>query len=311
MAPPARPASGISALQGSGSHRYFQHMEAPAPWTAALAEKERLLQQWLADAGSVLIGFSGGVDSTLLACVAVETLGAERVLAMIGRSPSYPDSQWASARDVAARFSIPVEEVGTEEMNDPSYAANPENRCYFCKRELWSRLVPVAAARGLARVIDGTNADDLGDYRPGAKAAQERGVASPLAEAGLTKAEIRELSRRRGISTWSAPSSPCLSSRIPYHTPVTRDRLDRIERAESGLRAIGVAGDLRVRYHGTIARVELDAEALADWSPTGRREQLREVVLAAGFNSVVLDLRGFRSGSLNVLSGVTAAGQGA
>lgn len=269
------------------------------------SSREAALQAWLRTHGSVLVGFSGGVDSAYLAALAVETLGSDRVLAVIGRSASYPAVQWATARSVADRFGIPVLEVDTDEMNDPRYAANPVNRCYFCKTELWDVLVPVAAERGLAVVVDGTNADDTGDYRPGAAAAREHGVASPMAEVGLTKAHIRILSQRRGIPTWSYPSSPCLSSRLPYGTAVTPERLAMVERAESNLRALGIAGDLRVRFHDDLARVELAANELQDWIAPECAAQLAVAVRRAGFARVAIDLRGFRSGSLNVLGGVT------
>jgi pyridinium-3,5-biscarboxylic acid mononucleotide sulfurtransferase len=272
----------------------------------ATNEKEKRLVDWLRQRGSALLGFSGGVDSAYLACVAVETLGRDRFLAVIGRSASYPVAQWTEARRVADEFAIPVLELDTDELNDPRYAANPSNRCYFCKTELWGRLVPVARARGIACVIDGTNADDLGDHRPGAAAAREHGVASPLAELGFTKAEIRELSRARGLSTWRQPSSPCLSSRIPYGTSVTTERLQQIEAAERALRALGVEGDLRVRHHGELARVELAATELSRWLAPEHHNALRAAVLSAGFTRVAIDLRGFRSGSLNVLSGVSA-----
>jgi uncharacterized protein len=273
---------------------------------ADLAEvKEESLSDWLRARGRVAIGYSGGVDSAYLAVVARLALGAENVLAIIGRSASYPAAQWAVARDVAASFGIDVLELDTDELNDPRYAANPSNRCYFCKTELWSKLVPVAQARGFEIVVDGTNADDLGDYRPGAQAAKEHSVASPLAELGFTKAEIRERSRALGIPTWAQPSSPCLSSRLPYGTGVTAERLRTVERAEQALRDLGISDDLRVRYHDDLARVELSPSALATWMEPANLTTLREALIPAGFTRVALDLRGFRSGSLNVLHGVT------
>jgi uncharacterized protein len=268
-------------------------------------QRERELIAWLKAHDSLLLGFSGGVDSAYLACVAVDAVGAERLLAVIGRSASYPAEQWQTARDVAARAGISVLEVDTHEMDDPRYVANPTNRCYFCKSELWSVLERVRAERGISTIIDGTNADDLSDHRPGKKAAAEQGIRSPLAELGFTKDDIRELSRARGIPTWSQPSSPCLSSRLPYGTPVTVTRLSAVERAERALRALGVSGNLRVRHHGDTARVEMDLAQLEQWQPADRSAQLCDAVRGAGFAHVVLDPRGFRSGSLNVLAGVT------
>ena len=280
---------------------------APSPNDLGLAKETRLVA-WFRAQGSVLIGFSGGVDSAYLACVALEALGAERVLAVIGRSASYPEAQWTRARSVADEFGIPVLEVDTDELADPRYAANPTNRCYFCKTELWSRLAPIAKARGLSIVVDGTNADDLMDHRPGSLAARERQVASPLAELGFTKVEIRSLSAQRGIPTWDQPSSPCLASRLPHGTAVTPERLRAVEVAEAAIRALGVRGNLRVRHFGDLARVELDPGELAYWSEATAREPLDEAVRAAGFKSVELDPRGYRSGALNVLAGITSAG---
>jgi pyridinium-3,5-biscarboxylic acid mononucleotide sulfurtransferase len=271
----------------------------PMHATPTALEKELALVAWLRSHGSVLIGFSGGVDSAYLACVALDALGPERVLAVIGRSASYPMEQWTRAREVADRFGVPVLELDTDEINDPRYAANPSNRCYFCKTELWSRLVPVARERGLAVVVDGTNADDIHGHRPGKGAAAEQGVKSPLLELGFTKDEIRAMSRERDIPTWSTPSSPCLASRIPYGTEVTPLRLGKIEAAERALREIGVTGDLRVRYYGDSARIEMSPAELERWRTQEGRAAVRAAVTEAGFETVELDLRGFRSGSLN------------
>jgi pyridinium-3,5-biscarboxylic acid mononucleotide sulfurtransferase len=272
----------------------------------AATSREAALVAWLRAHGSVAIGFSGGVDSTYLACVAVDVLGPARVIGVIGRSASYPAVQWERARAVADDFGIPVLEVDTDELHDPDYAANPSNRCYFCKTELWRRVVPIATGQGMAVVVDGTNAEDLGGHRPGAVAAREHGVRSPLAELGFTKDEIRHLSQARGLPTWSQPSSPCLASRIPYGTAVTAERLRRIERAEAALRALGIVGDLRVRDHGDLARIELAPDEMAAWLAPPAAAALARAVRDAGYPRVALDLRGFRSGSLNVLAGVTA-----
>src|SRR6266704_6021557 len=185
---------------------------------------------------SVLLGYSGGVDSALLAVVVRQELGKERMLAAIGRSASYPDAQWQVARDVAARFDIPLVEIETHELEDANYLANPTNRCVYCKTELWHQLVPLARERGLEVVCEGTNADDLREHRPGKAAGLRAGVRSPLAEVGLTKAEIRAASRELGLPTWGAPAAPCLSSRVQYGLSITPSRLRRVERSEGFLR---------------------------------------------------------------------------
>lgn len=268
--------------------------------------REAALAGWLRAQGRVAVGYSGGVDSAYLAVLARQVLGAAGVLAIVGRSASYPAAQWASARRVAEDFDVAVLELDTDELADPRYAANPSNRCYFCKSELWSRVVPAARDRGFLTVADGTNADDLGDHRPGARAALEHQVASPLADLGFSKAEIRERSRLLGLPTWQQPSSPCLSSRLPYGTSVTADRLRQVELAEQAVRDLGVQGDLRVRFHDDLARVELPHAQVAEWLAPERAGALVAAVRGAGFARVALDLRGFRSGSLNVLHGVTA-----
>lgn len=269
-------------------------------------EREARLLEWMCSRGSVLIGFSGGVDSSYLAAVALEAVGAERTIAVIGRSASYPEAQWEMAHAVAARIGLPVREIATEEMSDPRYAANPSNRCYFCKTELWSKLVPLARELGYAAIVDGTNADDMHGHRPGRAAAREWGVESPLAELGFTKAEIRERSTARNLPTSDVPSSPCLSSRLPTGTAVTALRLGRVEAAERAARAAGVTGDLRVRYHGDTARVEVPYGEVNLWRSGDRRRALRDAIVSAGFVRVELDLRGFRSGMANDTAGVEA-----
>jgi len=204
---------------------------AADPGPDALA-RERALAAWLRAHAPVLVGYSGGVDSAYLAAVAVDALGPDDVLAVVGRSASYPAAQWEAARDAARAMGLPLLEIDTRELDDPRYAANPSNRCYFCKTELWSRLAPLARERGMT-IVDGTNADDLADHRPGARATAEHGVRSPLADVGLGKDDIRRLSARRGLSSAWRPSSPCLASRLPYGTAVTPARLEAVELAEA------------------------------------------------------------------------------
>ncbi len=245
---------------------------------------------------SALLGYSGGVDSALLAVVLRQELGRDRMVAAIGRSASYPEAQWRTAREVADRFDVPVLEVDTHELEDPNYLANPTNRCFYCKTELWSRLVPLAQARGFAVVCDGTNADDRDEHRPGRAAGEQAGVRSPLAEAGLTKAAIREASRALGLPTWDVPAAPCLSSRVQYGLQITPQRLQQVETAESYLRELGVRGDLRVRHRGAAARIEVEA-AWIPWAEQ-RLEAIAERLNALGFAHVEVDPRGYRRGSL-------------
>jgi uncharacterized protein len=263
--------------------------------------KEHALKSWLADRKRIAIGFSGGVDSAYLAAVTVEAVGRDGSLALIGRSDSLAGREEDHAIQVAHAIGIPTFEIDTGELSDPRYAANPTNRCYFCKSILWTTLLPIAKERCFETLVDGTNADDLHDYRPGGKAATEQGIRSPLADLGFTKAEIRELTRMRGWPWWNRPSSPCLASRLPYGTAVTTVRLKQVEVAEAALRDLGITGNLRVRHYGTLAKVELDRDTLGRWSQGTPLESLVNAVQAAGFASVELDSRGFRSGSLNVL----------
>jgi pyridinium-3,5-biscarboxylic acid mononucleotide sulfurtransferase len=261
-----------------------------------IQQKFERLQHILRGCGSVCIGYSGGVDSVFLAVAAVETLGAEHVLAVTGRSAAYPAVQHDSALDCARRFGIPHAEVDTDELADPNYAANPSNRCYYCKSELWPKLRRVAAARGLRTVLDGSNADDAHDYRPGFVAAQENAVRSPLLEAGLTKADVRELSRERGLPTWDQPSSPCLSSRLPYGVAVTPARLRQVEDAETLMRSLGFT-EFRVRHHDDCLRLEIAPHELgaADAGGAGIAARFAD----AGLPRVLLDAEGYRRGALN------------
>lgn len=242
------------------------------------------------------VGYSGGVDSVFLAKVALDTLGPDRVLAVTGRSASYPAVQHRMALDCVERFGIPHLEVSTDELASPGYAANATDRCYHCKTELWSVLGDVAASRGLRTLVDGSNADDARDHRPGARAGVEHAVRSPLREAGLGKAEIRRLSKALGLPTWDQPASPCLASRLTYGLRVTPERLGQVERAEALLRELGLR-EFRVRHHGRVARIEI-APAELDGAVPRVRARVAEI-LALGFERVLLDVEGYRRGALN------------
>ncbi len=245
---------------------------------------------------SVLVGFSGGVDSALVAVAARRVLGRGRVVAALGVSPSLGSIQRERAVELAARFDVPWIEVATAEMDDPAYVRNAPDRCYFCKRELWDKLGAEARRRGLAVVVDGTNADDVRGHRPGVRAASERAVRSPLALAGYRKAEVRREARALGIPIWNAPAAPCLSSRLMYGLSVTPARLRQVERAEARLRGLGIDGDLRVRHRGAEARIEVPRDAFG--RVRAARATIATDLLALGFDRVTLDLRGYRTGSL-------------
>lgn len=261
-----------------------------------LRRKHEKLVNILLDCGSVCIGYSGGVDSVYLAKAALDVLGPRKVLAVTGLSAAYPTVQRDVAVECARRFGIPHVEIRTEELSDPAYRANGSDRCYFCKSELWTRLSVVAAARGLRTVLDGSNADDASDYRPGLEAARELGVRSPLLEAGLTKAEVRELSRRVGLPTWDQPAAPCLSSRLHYGLEVTPERLRQVEEAESIVRGHGFR-EFRVRHHGGAARLEVSPADLA--RALELRVDLDSALRSLGFRRVLLDVEGYRRGALN------------
>ena len=258
--------------------------------------KEQALGRTLSALGAVVVAYSGGVDSAYLACVAHRLLG-DRAWAVTADSPSYSEHHRAIAGRIAAAAGLQHEIIHTREIEQWEYRANPTNRCYFCKRELYAGLSRIAAVRG-AVILDGTNADDRGDYRPGRQAAREFGVRSPLDEVNLGKAEIRQLARDAGLPSWDEPASACLSSRIPYHSEVTEEKLRTIERAERALHRLGFRL-CRVRHHGELASVEIGRDDLARaFEPEMTAVIVRELT-AAGYRRVALDPRGYRAGSLN------------
>jgi pyridinium-3,5-biscarboxylic acid mononucleotide sulfurtransferase len=273
---------------------------------ANLHEKATRLHGLLASYDSLLVAFSGGADSAYLAWAATTVRGSS-VLCVTADSPSYPDHHRQLARRVAREFELRHEIIHTSELERPEYRANPVNRCYYCKHELYTALTTIARERGFAAIADGSNADDRGDYRPGRQAAREFGVRSPLDEAGLTKAEIRELSRRAGLPTWDEPASACLSSRIPYHASVTHEKLRMIERAEDRVRSLGFRV-CRVRHHdlesstaegGALARLEIGRDELARALEPECHDRIVSELRALGYQQVTIDPRGYRMGSLN------------
>lgn len=268
-------------------------MSALTPDLAAKAERVKGI---LFGLGKVGVSYSGGVDSTLLLYLAAQACGRDKVLALTGRSPTLPGRDLLRARETARRFGVELVEVETGELDDPLFCANPPDRCYHCKRRRLGALRRAAAGRGFGQLVEGTNRDDLADYRPGLRATEEAGVRSPLLEAGLGKADIRELSRALGLPGWDRPAAACLASRVPYGMAITPARLRQVEQAEEYLESLGFS-PVRLRHHGDVARIEVlpaERERLL-----ARAEEVWPQLESMGFRFVALDLRGYATGSLN------------
>ena len=264
----------------------------------SISDKYQLLQQAFASYKKVIIAYSGGVDSVFLLKVAVDCLGSDNVLACIGVSESLAESEYKAACDIADQIAACVEVVHPEEMSNTDYQANSPNRCFHCKSELYRLLRELAVEKGYDAVLCGTNADDLSDFRPGLQAAKQFHVASPLEQAGLTKNDIRLLSKHLGLNTWNKPAQPCLASRMAYGLQITPEKLKQIEQGEEFLRAMGMS-ELRVRHHGNLVRIEVPLDRLIDLTSGDRRREIVTFFTKLGFTYITIDLAGFRSGSAN------------
>jgi uncharacterized protein len=264
-----------------------------------LAAKRKRLYAILGDLGSVVVAYSGGVDSTYLLAASLEALGSENVLAVTAVSPTYPASEQAEASALARKRGARQRFIHTAELDDPRFASNPPERCYYCKTHLFRDLAEIARAEGLRHVVYGATQDDLGDHRPGMRAARELGARAPLLEAGLTKDEVRALSREMELPTWDKPAMACLASRFPYDATITAEALGSVERAEDFLRKEVGVRQVRVRHHGNMARLEVDPSDLPALLGEGSRERIVDRLKELGYAYVTVDLEGFRSGSMN------------
>jgi uncharacterized protein len=262
------------------------------------AEKTTALKTLIRSYKKVAVAYSGGVDSSLLVKLCADTLGSANVVAITGISQTYTEEEKKIAQGIAGKLGVELVLLETDELSSDSFASNPANRCYHCKKELYGKLVKIAESKGITHILDGTNADDLGDYRPGRKAAEEYGVLSPFVMTGITKKEIRELSRTLDLPTWDKPANPCLASRVPYGTRITDSILRKIEAGEKVFKNLGIK-NVRLRHHDTVARIEVTPEDFQKLLNEDTRLKIIEAIKKIGYKWVALDLEGYRTGSLN------------